>query len=245
MPVIDTYTIFGSWPSGGADLSLDRLKEALAGRDVKTAITHTTDSLFQTTGDTLATLRQQVASVPGLAPAAVIDPTLFVKPWLFAADIASQGYACVRFFPEVHKWPISPYSPFEKCLEALEPSGIPISIAITEPGQISALARIDLARTLPIILVHIPGECVSEVAAAVPGLDRWHVSTDGLTHLGLLEELVDVIGSERVLFGSSAPRGSIEGSLRYVKLSSLPDSAKEAILHLNAERLFGGRLAAH
>jgi len=224
---------------------MDRLKQALSGRDVRCAVTHCTDSVFQATADVLKTAREFVATVPGLRPAAVLDPTLFVKPWEFAAQVAAQDWACVRFFPEVHRWPMGSYRPFELCLEALAPSGIPVSVAVTEPGQVTALARLEQSRSMPIILAHLGDDCVSEVAAVVPKMEQWCLSTDGLSHVGLLEELVDAIGQNRIVFGSTAPRGSIEGALRYVQTSSLSDDAKEAILCGNAERLFGGRLATH
>lgn len=245
MPVIDTYTIFGSWPSGGADLSLERLVNSLAGRDIKAAIAHSTDAVFQTTLENNVLIQQKMAEYSALFPAAVVDPTLAIKPWEDAAKIAAQPVACIRFFPEVHNWPVGDYPPFYKCLEAIAPQNVPVSVAITAPGQISALAKMDIARGMTVILAHLADDCVSEIAAILPSLDSWYVSTDGLTHLGLLEELVQTIGSERILFGSAAPRGSIEGSLRYVKLSSISDGDKEAILYSNAARVFGGRLATH
>lgn len=243
MPVIDTYTIFGAWPAGGADLSLERLKQALSGRDVVSAIAHTTDSVFETTSDTLRSSHQQVKSAGGLSPAAVINPVSMARPWEYADAIARQPWACVRFFPKFHRWPISRYVPFEKCLEALQPSAVPVSVAIDDPGQITALSRVSMARETTIILVHVARECVSEMEAVLPSMDRWLVSTDGLTHLGLLEEMVNVIGEERILFGSTSARGSIEGALRYVRQSHISDSAREAILLTNARRVFGDRLA--
>ncbi|MCC6483428.1 MAG: amidohydrolase family protein [Armatimonadetes bacterium] len=243
MPVIDTYTIFGAWPAGGADLSLERLKAALDGREVTGAIAHTTDSVFETTAETLRSSYHQVKSAGGLSPAAVINPVSMARPWEYADAIAKQPWACVRFFPSLHRWPISRYTPFDKCLEAIKPSGIPVSVAINEPGQITALSRVALTREMTIILVHIPTECVSEMEAVLPLMENWLVSTDGLTHLGLLEEMVNVVGVDRILFGSATPRGSIEGALRYVRQSHVPEAAKEAILLTNAQRVFGDRLA--
>ncbi len=245
MPIIDTYTVFGAWPAGGADLSLERLKAALSGRDVQFAIAHSTSSVFETSETSLKELQGQTAGVPGLVAAAVVDPTQLVKPWEFAERVAGQNFACVRFFPEVHKWPVANYYPFERCLDALAPSGIPVSVSVTQPGQVTALSRLTQTEEMSVILTHAAIECMPEISAVVPGMKRWYVSTDGLTHLGLLEELVDVIGGERILFGSTAPRGSIEGSIRYVKFSSLPDIVKENILFNNAQQLFGGRLGTH
>lgn len=242
MPVIDTYTIFGAWPAGGADLSLDQLKKALSGKDIRAAIAHSTDSVFETTPHTIKDLLAKVSDVPGLVPAAAIDPTILVRPWEFAEQIAKHNFACARFFPEVHNWPVHNYEPFMKCLEAIAPSGMPVSIAITSPGQITALSRIDILREMRVLLVHLADDCASEVAAVIPKYDTWYVSTDGLTHFGLLEELAATISAQKMLFGSTAPRGSIEGSLRYVKRSSLSDSDKEAVLYGNAVQFFGGRL---
>lgn len=245
MPVIDTYTIFGSWPAGGADLSLPRLKESLEGRDVEWAIAHSTDSVFETTPATLSALRGAISGVPNLSPAAVIDPTLLVKPWELAEQVATENYACIRFFPEVHEWPVGSFEPFDRCMAAIEPSGTPVSVAITKSGQLTALSRISNLDRMPVILVHLADDCMSEVAAVLPQRENWYVSTDGLDHLGLLEELVDAVGGQRILFGSSAPRGSIQGALNYVKYADLPDSIKQQILYDNAKQVFGGRLAAH
>lgn len=245
MPIIDTYTIFGSWPAGGADLSLDRLKQAMAGRGVETAIAHATDAIFEADPRILGMTLKTLAGSAEFAPAAVLDPSRYVKPWDLAAQIAGQSFACVRFFPEVHNWPVGNYAPFDACLEALTPSGMPVSVAITSPGQVTALSRVPAAARAQIILVHITADCLSEVVLVTPKMESWLVSTDGLTNVGLLPELAGAIGAERILFGSTAPRGSIEGSLKYVQTASLPDSVVEAILYGNARRVFGGRLVAH
>ncbi len=245
MRIIDTYTIFGSWPAGGADLSLERLLQTLEANGVEKAIAHSTDCVFETTRGTLGSLLEKTAEHANLVPAAAVDPTLLVKPWEFAAEAASKGLACLRFFPEIHDWPVADYLPFAKCLEAIAPTQTPVSVAITRTGQITALSRVPHARDLPVILVHVADDCMSEAAAVVPGMENWYLSTDGMSHLGLLEELADAIGPERLLFGSSAPRGSLTGSLEYVRRSALPDAAKEAILSGNALRLFGDRLGDH
>lgn len=245
MPVIDTYTIFGSWPGGGADLSLDRLKQALSGKNIVAAVTHSTQSVFETCEAANTRAASDIADIRGLYAAAVVDPTMSVKPWEMAARAAAANFVCIRFFPEVHKWPIAGYLPFQKCLEAIEGSGVPVSVAITSPGQISALAAIGAAREMKVILAHVAEDCISEVAAVLPGLAGWYISTDGLVRAGLLEELAGAIGHERIIFGSTAPRGSVAGALNYVRLSHLPDEAKEAIFYGNAASLFGGRFGAN
>ncbi len=244
MPIIDTYTLFGSWPAGGADLSLEQLKRAVAGRGIEKAIAHSTDAIFEADTRILGMTAKALSEVPGFAPAAVLDPSRYLKPWELAAQIAGQPFACVRFFPEVHNWPVGSYAPFEMCLEALAPSGVPVSVAITSTGQITGLSKIPAAARVPLILVHVKHDCLSEVAAVMPKMENWLLSTDGITHVGLLPGLVEVVGAERILFGSTAPRGSIEGSLKYVQTSSLPDNVIEAILYSNAKRVFGGRLGS-
>ena len=245
MPIIDTYTLFGACPAGGADLSLERLRHALAGRDISAAIAHTTESVFQATAETLRSTYHQVSQVPGLSPAAVLNPAMMSRPWEFAQAIVGQPWACVRFFPDAHGWPIADYSPFEKCMEVLAPSGMPVSVSISRPGMVTALSRVSHSAEAKISLVHVATECLSEVEAVLPAMENWTLSTDGLTHLGMLEELVSVVGAEKIIFGSTAPRGSIEGSIRYVKHSHLTDAAKEAIFNSNALRVFGGRIGNH
>lgn len=240
MPVIDTYTVFGAWPGGGADLSLDRLKGALSGKNIVAAVTHSTNSVFETSEASNSETASQIADVRGLYAAAVVDPTMSIRPWEVAERVSKAGFVCIRFFPEVHNWTVAGYLPFQKCLEAIAPSGLPVSVAVTMPGQISALAAIPVARQMKVILAHVAEDCISEVAAVLPDVEAWYLSTDGLVHAGLLEELVGAIGHHRIIFGSTAPRGSVMGALNYVRLSHVPDEAKEAIFFGNASALFGG-----
>ena len=166
--------------------------------------------------------RKVLAEVPGFVPPPCSTPA-GIKPWELAAEIARQPFACVRFSRNCTTGR-SGGMLLSRCVSKPSPVRCPVSVAITSTGQITGLSKMPTAARVPLILVHVTPDCLSEVAAVLPKMENWLLSTDGITHVGLLPELAGIVGAERILFGSTAPRGSIEGSLNAVQTSSLPDN---------------------
>ena len=64
-------------------------------------------------------------------------------------------------------------------------------------------------------------------------------TSSAITYLGTkrAEELINLYGAERVLFGTDFPMWNTEGELAHFEKMNLTNSQLELIMHKNAERL--------
>lgn len=110
----------------------------------------------------------------------------------------------------------------------------------------SFLHGLDVAKKFPnirIILAHMGGNDTSvvkrAVAAAAP-LKNVHFDISGTSTPYRIEHAVEVIGAERILFGSDYPWCSFKAMYYNVEDALITDSAKHAILRDNFVRLVSG-----
>ena len=93
---------------------------------------------------------------------------------------------------------------------------------------------------LPFVAAH-PGEraSVDNHILRMRKYDNVHldISGTGILRLGMLEYLVDAVGADRILFGTDYPISNHDLYVNVVKISRIPDEAKEKIYFKNAERL--------
>ena len=95
---------------------------------------------------------------------------------------------------------------------------------------------------LPFVAAH-PGERAS-VENHINRMRKYEnayldISGTGILRLGMLEHLVDCVGTDRILFGTDYPISNHDLYVHVVKTARIPDADKEKIFHLNAERLLG------
>lgn len=76
-----------------------------------------------------------------------------------------------------------------------------------------------------------------EVTQAIGAAPNLHLDASMLWAEGI-EEVITAHGPSRVLFGGAEPRNRYGVCLRSLGLLDLPDAARRAILHENAERIF-------
>jgi predicted TIM-barrel fold metal-dependent hydrolase len=94
----------------------------------------------------------------------------------------------------------------------------------------------------PLIMYHTGGDFERGVRA-VRHLDHVFCEIGGSDAVdGALERVVNMVGADRVLFGSDQPGRSIASQLSKVLGARISDADKEKILFKNAERLFGTAL---
>jgi predicted TIM-barrel fold metal-dependent hydrolase len=108
-------------------------------------------------------------------------------------------------------------------------------------GTISQLAQVAERIGGRYILVGVHEDLLTEaldvMVRATPG-PEFYLETSGLYSMGALEAAVRYAGPERILFGSGSPIIPAACAITNVRSADVEDSAREAILGGNAERLF-------
>lgn len=103
------------------------------------------------------------------------------------------------------------------------------------------LAVVEVARRFPAIdfIAGFGGyaDMWFEIDAAIGSVPNLHLDASMLWSDGI-KEIIDHHGAERVLFGSAEPRNRYRVNLRTLDRLELAEAAREAIYHLNAERIF-------
>ena len=102
----------------------------------------------------------------------------------------------------------------------------------------------ELARRHPdaiMVMYHTGGDFVYGAKAA-RGLENVYCDLGGADAVeGVVEQLVDAVGAERVLFGSDLPGRSLTSQLAKVLGAQLTETQKEQILHGNMARILAAR----
>ena len=122
----------------------------------------------------------------------------------------------------------------------------PVLIATGYPWVSEAAQVGDLARRLPdVILVMTHGGQINisglgqmdafEVLRRNPNV---YMETSGVYRQDFILDVVDELGAERVLFGSSSPRMDIRLEVERVRRADVSDAARELMLQGNARRIF-------
>jgi 2,3-dihydroxybenzoate decarboxylase len=113
----------------------------------------------------------------------------------------------------------------------------------------------DVFPRLKIILGHM-GERIPYWLQRIDGLAKWHIikdlkkkpseyfkdnfmiTTSGVMWHPALMLAYEVLGADRIMFAVDYPYESGEECVEFMDTAPIPDSDKEKIYHLNAEKLF-------
>ena len=243
-PILDLYTLFGAMPPRGANPGADALRVAMAKHGVMGAVTLSTRALFHSASAGNRETQALCAESEGaLLPAAVLDPR---TP---RAESLLSGARLISAFPTTQKWPVA-YAPFENALAALAAREVktPLFFEATHPGDATTL------RTLlngtgyrgAVVLAGLTGGAFAEAVALALSDERYVLCTDSLQGVGEIKLAVELVGANRVLFGSGGvARGSLAASLALARVAGLPEETLAQILGGNTKRLLaaGGVVA--
>jgi predicted TIM-barrel fold metal-dependent hydrolase len=236
--IIDSNTLFGPWPSVRADLSLERLLQAVSGHGVSRAMTLSTLGLFHNYSDGNAETLHFCKDRPELLPVATVDPRGYFATADQISAYVSQGFRLFRFFPGFQGWPLD-HSAFNDILDVLEPTSVPVMVSTPRVGDTSDLVHILGGRKHEIILEGTTYETLAEAISVTRKHPNISMEMHGLRVPGALNFLVGQVGPDRIVFGSGSTRRSMGGAINYIVQSDIPDEAKEKILGGNIKRLAG------
>lgn len=231
--ILDLDTIAGFWPHRPADISLSRLLEMMDQHGVSRACIVSARGILYDDADgnteTLAWCRTQ----PRLIPVGTLDLRRFVGYRDEIRRLSAAGVRLWRLFPEYQGWTLD-LATFRRVLSALDEAGAVLFIN----GQPSPVMRAAAGVSIPVILglhfYHLADLLAALEEKSGPDL---YVCTRLMHGPGALENLVQVMGHERLLFGSGAPLSAMGSALRRISTSALTPEQRAAILGRNLRRL--------
>lgn len=178
-----------------------------------------------------------------LAGCAVINPNF---P---AAEIEKEIRRCREWaaiwaiHPSQHQEPANSRK-YREILEMQADSGIPLLIHIEQPDENSRLERVfDLlsdVRNVIAVLSH-SGSSIAGISASLDAAKTFeNIYFDTAyspAFFGLIKGMINIVGADRILFGSNAPLGNPAAQLAKVLHADISDEAREKILSKNAVRI--------
>jgi hypothetical protein len=234
--IIDVNTMFGPLPAAASDLSVDELEGMMRKHGVRACCTLSTVGMLLDHNAGNGATRAACGEHPGLLPVATVNPqTVFGVDGPFAR-FAADGFKMVRLFPCEQGWPPD-YSPCVALAKRLEVEGLPIMVDVDNPGDATRLVRALVSHPAPLILSGVDQSTVAEAVGLMRAHARIYVETSRLVAVGAIQQVVESVGAERVLYGSGAPSRPMASSIGVLRHAQITDDQRERILGQNARDL--------
>ncbi len=176
-----------------------------------------------------------------------IIPCLVVNPWhekQAMSDLEQwkeNGYVGVKLHPDCHNYPLNSEAA-EPILEFCQNQGLPVLTHSTGGNPLSGAGPIeDVAKkfdNLKLIAAHGGIFSDRQVAQVVKDYPQLYLEISVGYEAGKLERTVEMIGPDRILFGSDCPLHNPSVMLQRVKVMKLSKEDEEKILWKNAVKLF-------
>jgi predicted TIM-barrel fold metal-dependent hydrolase len=236
--IIDVETMFGPLPAGAADLSVDELVEMMQRHSVQACCTLSTVGMLLDHNAGNSATRAACSEQSSLLPVATLNPQA-----IFTTDgpqfvFKSNGFKMVRLFPVEQGWDSS-YAPLRQLAKALRPESLPLMIDVERAGSATRLMEALADHPSPVILAGIDETTIAESVALMRSHDRLFLSTANLVAVGLIRQVADSVGADRLLYGSGAPSRPMASALGVLKYADLAPDQRAAVLGGNARKLFG------
>lgn len=181
---------------------------------------------------------QLVKNDSSLIPFAFLDPRLDESPQLLR-EYVSKGCKGLKLHPVCHGYVVSNSLSYPTIEEARS-LDIPVLIHTGwgEYGEVRFIKKLaEDFKNLKIVIGHTIE--YQDIFTIIPPLKNVAVETSYSSHPRRIAQAVNILGSDRVVFGSDMPLGVSGFELVKIQMSPISDSDKEKILSLNARRLLG------
>jgi len=184
----------------------------------------------------------ELAGYPNLHPTMTMAPTCcdeMPSADGFLEQMRAGNIRAVRAFPTRHYYLLDRVSCGD-LFEGFMAAALPLFVPLTEfPGQWQGVYA--LLRDFPdLTLVLTETGCWGQDRYFRPLMrqyPRFHITTSRLETAGQLQDIVNSIGPERILFASGLPVNTPGGSIMMVARAPIAEDAKEAIANGNLERI--------
>jgi uncharacterized protein len=173
-----------------------------------------------------------------LLPAAVIAPRDTFGWREEIARCREHGVRLFRIYPDQGAWPVDSIFT-DIIIEELAGTGAVLMVEATTPGLPSLLAERSHGADLPIIFTEARYFPLTELLLLAQRHPAIHIETSRLTSPGGIERCVEVIGPERVVYGSGTGRYPAWVAWQTLQRANISDAERASIAWRNAARLLG------
>lgn len=130
-------------------------------------------------------------------------------------------------------------------MEIAQSRNIPVIVAAGFPWVSEALQILDLAKRWPgvqIVMtnggqINISGLGQANASLALQQSQNLHIDTAGIYRQDFIEETVQLLGGQRVLFGSGSPYFDQRYEIKRVELAEVSDNDRALMFYENAKQL--------
>jgi predicted TIM-barrel fold metal-dependent hydrolase len=228
--------MIGSHPNHRLDVPAEGLITKMDACRVAASLTLSTIGIFHsfTQGNEISLLAAKANN--RLIPVATVNPKTYFGAGDDLSALRAKGFRAIRFFPDEQGWTIDSAA-FAAVLKQLAPTKMPVLLETMRSGEPTSVARMVAQYPATVILCSVGLDVLSETLAVMADLPNTVVETHELHVPGALELIAERAGSDRIVFGSGAPRNSVMSSLQYVVSSQLSDEDKQRVLGSNIRRI--------
>lgn len=234
--IIDSNTEFGLHPHHRLDMTIERLVAEMDKHNIATSLISSTIAVFHDSETGNQITLEAARSNERLIPVGTVNPRTYFGTQSDMQAIVGNGFKILRFYPVEQQW-MTGSAAFGKVLKQLSAFKIPIMVEAPLPGDPTTLGRMASGYSAPVILCAVSLDNLSEAVAVMESIPNVMVETHDLHVPGGLEIIASRVGSDRIVFGSAAPRRSIASSLHYILDSELSDADKQLVLGGNIRRV--------
>ena len=234
--IIDANTVFGFWPSRRSDISAETLLRIMDEHGVERACAVSAKGILyqarEGNEETLALSRKE----PRIIPAATIDPRKYLDCLEEIERCREAGFRMFHLFPENQSWNGNSAAA-RRVIRHLGKLGLPVMVS--QAGGVLALSQINQDFSAPLIFSQVNYGSLPEVLAVMEENQNVYLETSLLNPPGAVEMLVDMVGPERLIFGSEAPLSYMGSTLKTIQSAQISEEDRSLILGGNIARLLG------
>ncbi len=241
LAIVDGHTCVGTRPEDDRNLGATALGRAMARHDIADAlVTHFAAIRYDArdgNDQTLALCAEAQGTRTRLHPVAVVHAGMHVGVADEIHRCASAGCVALRLTPSQQGWSPSAAS-FESALSAAAAADLAVIVEVGASGEATTIARAAQGLGLALVLANVSYALLGEAIAVLEQHPDIYLEACRLVTPGVVELLVDHVGSHRLLFGSGAPAWDPAPTLAMIREADIAAADKAAILGGNARRLF-------
>jgi len=191
-------------------------------------------------------MAEALSTYPEIVGVWVADPDLVRTArdaTRLVADLSADGFRCVGFFPDhsAHGYRLSGRG-CELLVGACEERRVPVFIDSREPDWPALVSLLDRHPLLHVVLTNIFYRHGRDLYPFLDSHANAHVETATFVAHGAVEEVSELFGPDRLIFGTHAPDFSMGAAVARVALAEVPDSTRDLIAGGTLTRLIEAAL---
>ncbi len=174
-----------------------------------------------------------------LIPALTVDPRRVDAGRIDFREAGESGFGALALFPLAQHWTLS-HPALRPIMARADSAGMPVILHVSRAESSVALRGIAPGLGVPVIALGIAYSSLGDVVAGAGDTPNLLFGMSLFAGLYNVETLVERLGAERIVFDSGEPRFASAPALEVLRRAEIDETARQAIMVANAERIFGG-----